>query len=88
MLQASDISDDAPLRLVDAARLAFPDGSMSAAGLRRLAAMKKIIRELFPGSERVAVVSAAQHRLPNRRGSLTFTLQAGGRLAAEDQEIA
>jgi hypothetical protein len=33
----TDIDDDTPLRLAEAARRCFPDGSMKAAGLRRLA---------------------------------------------------
>ena len=33
----SEVDDDAPIRLAEAARRCFPDGSMTAAGLRRLA---------------------------------------------------
>ncbi len=37
-MKRSQIADDAPFRLADAARLAFPAGGMTAAGLRREAA--------------------------------------------------
>jgi len=41
-LDRSAIADDAPLRLDAAAALAFPDGTMSAAGLRREAAKGRL----------------------------------------------
>jgi len=34
MIAAFDIDDDAPIRLSEAARRCFPDGSMKAGGLR------------------------------------------------------
>jgi len=36
-LSLAEVEDDAPIRLTEAARRCFPDGSMTAAGLRRLA---------------------------------------------------
>jgi hypothetical protein len=39
------VSPDAPLRLAAAAALAFPDGSMTASGLRREAARGRLIIE-------------------------------------------
>jgi len=40
----ADISPDAPLRLSVAAALAFPDGSMTASGLRREGARGRLRR--------------------------------------------
>jgi protein-disulfide isomerase-like protein with CxxC motif len=45
----SDVADDAPLRLDVAAALAFPDGSMTAAGLRREAAKGHLALERIAG---------------------------------------
>jgi hypothetical protein len=48
---ASGLSPDAPLRLSVAARLAFPDGSMTASGLRREAAKGRLIIERIAGKD-------------------------------------
>ena len=40
-----DIGHDQPLRLAVAAALAFPDGSMTASGLRREAARGRLVVE-------------------------------------------
>lgn len=50
--QADDaVSGDTPLRLDLAARLAFPDGSMKAAGLRREAARGRLVIERVAGKD-------------------------------------
>ena len=41
----TDIDDDVPMRLSEAARRAFPDGSMSASGLRREGAKGRLVLE-------------------------------------------
>ncbi|WP_238193793.1 excisionase [Methylobacterium frigidaeris] len=50
-LARSQISDDAPLRLADAARLAFPAGGMTAASLRREAAKGRLSIERIAGKD-------------------------------------
>jgi len=46
-----DIGDDQPLRLAVAAALAFPDGSMTASGLRREAARGRLVVERIAGKD-------------------------------------
>src|SRR5689334_13615062 len=45
------ITSDAPLRLSVAAAIAFPDGSMSASGLRREAARGRLVIERIAGKD-------------------------------------
>src|SRR5256885_16805283 len=47
----SEIADDAPLRLGVAAALEYPDGSMSASGLRREAARGRLVIERTAGKD-------------------------------------
>jgi hypothetical protein len=47
----ADISPDTPLRLSIAAALAFPDGSMSASGLRRECARGRLVIERIAGKD-------------------------------------
>jgi len=46
-----DIGDDQPVRLAVAAALAFPDGSMTARGLRREAARGRLVVERIAGKD-------------------------------------
>src|SRR6516225_11892896 len=46
-----DIGHDQPLRLAVAAALAFPDGSMTASGLRREAARGRLVIERIAGKD-------------------------------------
>ena len=46
-----DIGDDQPLRLAVAAALAYPDGSMTASGLRREAARGRLVIERTAGKD-------------------------------------
>jgi hypothetical protein len=46
-----NISPDAPLRLATAAKLAFPDGSMTVSGLRREAARGRLRIERIAGKD-------------------------------------
>ncbi|WP_249147041.1 excisionase [Bradyrhizobium japonicum] len=48
---ADQIPPDAPLRLSVAAKLAFPDGSMTASGLRREAARGRLELERIAGKD-------------------------------------
>src|ERR1700758_2885984 len=47
----SEIADDAPLRLDVAAALEYPDGSMTASGLRREAAKGRLVIERTAGKD-------------------------------------
>jgi hypothetical protein len=47
----SEVADDTPLRLAVAAALAYPDGSMSASGLRREAARGRLVIERTAGKD-------------------------------------
>ena len=46
-----EMNEDSPLRLSVAAKLAFPDGSMSASGLRREAARGRLVIERIAGKD-------------------------------------
>ena len=48
---ADQVTPDTPLRLGVAAAIAFPDGSMTAAGLRREAARGRLIIERIAGKD-------------------------------------
>jgi hypothetical protein len=48
-LKLSDVGKDSPLRLAAAARLAFPDGSMTESGLRREKARGNLQTEVIAG---------------------------------------
>ena len=45
------ISDDTPIRLETAAAIAFPDGSMTASGLRREAERERLVIERVAGKD-------------------------------------
>lgn len=67
-----DLRADTPLRLSVAASIAFPDGSMSASGLRREAARGRLVIERIGGTDYRTVVTCS------------FEAQAGG---ARDQSV-
>ena len=47
----ADVTDDMPLRLADAAALAFPHGGMTASGLRREAAKGRLAVSRIAGKD-------------------------------------
>src|SRR5262244_3943714 len=51
ILTVETIGMDAPIRLSIAARLAFPDGSMTVSGLRREAARGRLVVERIAGKD-------------------------------------
>jgi hypothetical protein len=57
------IADDAPLRLADAARLAFPAGGMTAAGLRREAARGRLTIERIAGKDFTTLAAIEKMRV-------------------------
>jgi hypothetical protein len=56
------VSKDAPLKLALAAKLAFPDGSMSASGLRREAGKGRLVVERVAGKDYTTSESIAEMR--------------------------
>src|SRR5260370_15260734 len=58
----SEIADDAPLRLDVAAALEYPDGSMTASGLRREAARGRLVIERTAGKDYTTRVAIREMR--------------------------
>jgi hypothetical protein len=57
------IKTDTPLRLAVAAALAFPDGSMTASGLRREALRGRLVIERIAGKDYTTLANVAQMRV-------------------------
>ncbi len=62
-LDRPSIADDAPLRLADAARLAFPAGGMTAAGLRREASRGRLTIERIAGKDFTTLAAIEKMRV-------------------------
>jgi hypothetical protein len=60
------ILPDTPLRLSVAAAIAFPDGSMTASGLRREAGRGNLIIERLAGKDYTTLANIEQMRAPCR----------------------
>jgi hypothetical protein len=58
----NQVSPDTPLRLEIAATIAFPDGSMTAAGLRREAARGRLVIERIAGKDYTTLVNIERMR--------------------------
>jgi hypothetical protein len=58
-LRCEDVAPDAPLRLDTAAALAFPDGSMTASGLRREAARGRLVIYRVAGKDYTTLAAIA-----------------------------
>jgi hypothetical protein len=63
------ITDDTPLRLGVAAALAFPDGSMTASGLRREAGRGRLVTERIAGKDYTTLRAIAEMRELCRRNT-------------------
>ncbi|KJC36741.1 hypothetical protein UB31_35780 [Bradyrhizobium sp. LTSP849] len=61
-MMPSNMSEEAPLRLKVAAQLAFPDGSMTASGLRREAARGRLEVERIAGKDYTTLESIRKMR--------------------------
>jgi hypothetical protein len=57
-----EIGPDTPLRLAVAAALAFPDGSMTASGLRRESARGRLVVERIAGKDYTTFSNIARMR--------------------------
>ena len=57
-----DIGDDQPLRLAVAAALAFPDGSITASGLRREAGRGRLVVERIAGKDYTTLANIERMR--------------------------
>src|SRR6516162_9368117 len=73
--QRDQIGDDAPLRLDVAAALEYPDGSMTASGLRREAARGRLVIERTAGKD---YTTRAAIREMRRRCQLSAKAQGSG----------
>ena len=69
------IADDAPLRLDVAAALEYPDGSMTASGLRREAAKGRLVIERTAGKD---YTTRADIREMRRQCQLSVRVQGSG----------
>jgi hypothetical protein len=58
----SEVGDDTPLRLAVAAVLAYPDGSMTASGLRREAARGRLVIERTAGKDYTTLAAVEEMR--------------------------
>src|SRR5690242_197147 len=58
----TDIADDAPIRLSEAARICFPDGTMTGGGLRRLAQKGKLTIERINGRDYTTIKAVQEMR--------------------------
>jgi hypothetical protein len=58
----SEVGDDMPLRLAVAAALAYPDGSMTASGLRREAARGRLVIERTAGKDYTTLAAIEKMR--------------------------
>jgi hypothetical protein len=95
-MKRSQIADDAPLRLADAARLAFPAGGMTAAGLRREAARGRLTIERIAGKDFTTLAAIERMRVlcrvpPKEVSHIAPLSSAGapqGALAADSPPIA
>src|SRR5580704_9804304 len=58
----SEVGDDTPLRLAVAAALAYPDGSMTASGLRREAARGRLVIERTAGKDYTTLAAIEKMR--------------------------
>lgn len=63
----SEITDDTPLRLAVAAALAYPDGSMTASGLRKERDTGRLVTELTAGKEFTTLADIGRMRELCRR---------------------
>src|SRR5437762_13651487 len=62
LLDQQKIASDSPLRLSVVAAIAFPDGSMSASGLRRECARGRLIVERIAGKDYTTLANIEQMR--------------------------
>ena len=76
-----DIGHDQPLRLAVAAALAFPDGSMTASGLRRESARGRLVIERIAGKDYTTLANIEQMRAyaASKRGSSPLARIRGAR---------
>lgn len=61
-MSTSPIKDDTPLRLAHAAEIAFPDGGMTASGLRKEAAKGRLVIERIAGKDYTTLGAIAEMR--------------------------
>jgi hypothetical protein len=62
VIELPSYAPDAPLRLKTAAKVAFPDGSMTASGLRREVERGRLVIEHIAGKDYVTLAAIAEMR--------------------------
>jgi hypothetical protein len=84
----SEVGDDTPLRLALAAILAYPDGSMTASGLRREAARGRLVIERTAGKDYTTLASIEKMRALCRVEGKAFAFdpRSGTRTARSESE--
>lgn len=82
----SEITDDTPLRLAVAAALAYPDGSMTASGLRRERDAGRLVTELTAGKEFTTLADIGRMRELCRRNVEPQPSNQLRRLVASDEK--
>src|SRR5262245_11652353 len=69
LLDKSVIGPDTPLRLETAAALAYPDGSMTASGLRKEAGRGRLVIERTAGKDYTTLAAIAEMRMLCRQNT-------------------
>src|SRR5258708_7220113 len=87
-LKREDIDLDTPLRLSVAASLAYPDGSMTASGLRREAIKGRLTIERTAGKDYTTLGAIAEMRKLCRQGANPQETHANPRVYGSNQHRA
>ena len=89
-LSTDHIGCNTPLRLRIAAALAFPDGSMTASGLRREAARRRLVIERIAGKDYTTLANIERMRelcrVENNHPGFTFAPSEGTSRASSERE--
>src|ERR1039458_7356410 len=87
---AEGVGPNAPLRLSVAAAFDFPDGSMTASGLRREAARRRLVIERIAGKDYTTLANIERMRelcrVENNHPGFTFAPSEGTSRASSERE--
>src|ERR1035441_4308821 len=85
-----EVKPDTPLRLSVAAAVAFPDGTMTASGLRREAARGRLVIERIAGKDYTTLANIERMRelcrVENNHPGFTFVPSEGTSRASSERE--
>jgi hypothetical protein len=82
------VNNDAPLRLARAAEIAFPDGSMTASGLRKEAAKGRLVIERIANKDYTTLAAIADMRAACRNPVPNQSRSGPGRLSPTAGRVA